>query len=347
MAHPNSVEERPEAEVRDTLHDAEALMMRGRSRGLEPYPLYSDTYPDIDGMYAKLVTYKAKWDTRKWTPRIRYIYPNFYMRENYYLRLVNYYEDYVNMNAITDYFSEYLRIRCNVLGKDTPLDQWNSDRIQSIARQHIDLDTMQMRDYIYEHNLIVECTLYKCTAAKAIADIFNARRVLDLSCGWGDRLIGSLAADVECYHGCDPNVDLQPVYDEITRRFATGDQDVVIKAETMEAYEIRPNYYDLMHSSPPHWNKEIYAHSNIFDYSNLNHWIEGFLYLYLRKSCDALVRRGRLAIYLNDYYDTQMCDKMNRYLENVLHMSYLGVIGLTTRVASKESTRSLWIWAKP
>ena len=33
----------------------------------------------------------------------------------------------------------------------------------------------------------------------------NAKRVLDTSCGWGDRLAGFFASDAEEYYICDPN----------------------------------------------------------------------------------------------------------------------------------------------
>ncbi len=42
----------------------------------------------------------------------------------------------------------------------------------------------------------------------------NAKRVLDTSCGWGDRLAGFFASDAEEYYGCDPNPNTYQRYQE-------------------------------------------------------------------------------------------------------------------------------------
>ena len=48
-------------------------------------------------------------------------------------------------------------------------------------------------------------TQFKPNVAKAIYQMTNAKKVLDTSCGWGDRLAGFYASDAEEYIGCDPN----------------------------------------------------------------------------------------------------------------------------------------------
>ena len=48
-------------------------------------------------------------------------------------------------------------------------------------------------------------TQFKPNVAKAIYQMTDAKRVLDTSCGWGDRLAGFFASDAEEYIGCDPN----------------------------------------------------------------------------------------------------------------------------------------------
>ena len=59
-------------------------------------------------------------------------------------------------------------------------------------------------------------TQFKPVVAKAIYQMTNAKRVLDTSCGWGDRLAGFFASDAEEYYGCDPNPN---TYARYTNRY--------------------------------------------------------------------------------------------------------------------------------
>ena len=57
-------------------------------------------------------------------------------------------------------------------------------------------------------------TQFKPNVAKTIYQMTNAKRVLDTSCGWGDRLAGFFASDAEEYIGCDPNPNTYKRYME-------------------------------------------------------------------------------------------------------------------------------------
>ena len=48
-------------------------------------------------------------------------------------------------------------------------------------------------------------TQFKPNVAKTIYQLTNAKRVLDTSCGWGDRLVAFCLGRAEEYIGCDPN----------------------------------------------------------------------------------------------------------------------------------------------
>ena len=48
---------------------------------------------------------------------------------------------------------------------------------------------------------------------------FNAKRILDFGAGWGDRLVGAIAADVEEYCAFDPNLALKEGHDKIIETF--------------------------------------------------------------------------------------------------------------------------------
>jgi len=70
---------------------------------------------------------------------------------------------------------------------------------------------------IYESSLIAECTHFRPIVASSVYQFFRAKRILDPSAGWGDRLIAVMANDenILCYHAVDPNGTLSQRYQKI------------------------------------------------------------------------------------------------------------------------------------
>ena len=54
---------------------------------------------------------------------------------------------------------------------------------------------------------------------KYIIEHFNSKKILDMSSGWGDRLVGAMACNIDCYHGFDPNSCLHPGYKKMIEFF--------------------------------------------------------------------------------------------------------------------------------
>jgi hypothetical protein len=57
-------------------------------------------------------------------------------------------------------------------------------------------------------------TQFKPNVARTIYDLTNANKVLDTSCGWGDRLAGFYTSNARQYIGCDPNPNTYAKYME-------------------------------------------------------------------------------------------------------------------------------------
>ena len=62
-------------------------------------------------------------------------------------------------------------------------------------------------------------TQFKPIVAKCVYEMTDAKRVLDTSCGWGDRLAGFFASNAEEYYGCDPNPNTYMRYTEQIDRY--------------------------------------------------------------------------------------------------------------------------------
>lgn len=121
--------------------------------------------------------------------------------------------DYERMDVIADFFQEEPRLRAYRKDKRvSPLEMWSrSDFVEEMLHKSLEkygqISLFALREVIYEEKL--ECTQFKPSLAVTIMKQFHATRVLDFSAGWGDRLIGAIAANVSLYHAWDPNTALQ------------------------------------------------------------------------------------------------------------------------------------------
>ena len=110
----------------------------------------------------------------------------------------------------------------------SPLDYWGSDAgfrqviASALAQARGDLCTWAMREAVYSR--VKECTNFKPSLAKHVIEFFGAKRVLDFSAGWGERMLGAMAAQVEEYLAFDPNLTLQAGHSLSLRTHGTPQQ---------------------------------------------------------------------------------------------------------------------------
>jgi len=104
--------------------------------------------------------------------------------------------------------------------------------------------------------------------------------MLDISAGWGDRMVAAIATDLECYHGFDPNTALQPGHDQLREAFVEpGDRNrFQVTYSGFEGATLAPGTYDLVLTSPPFFNFEIYTSlpgQSVDTYPTLDAWLTG------------------------------------------------------------------------
>lgn len=273
----------------------------------------------------------------------------------------NEYEDY---NLISDYFTEDVRLSCYKSYRPiSPLNWWNKNYKQvydAVKSKGIDPNDTNRFDYelreteYYMYKF--ECESFKPSNAVAFIVMFNAKSVLDISSGWGDRLIACLAKNVQ-YVGCDPNINLTKGYNEIVNFFASklninpkvkifpeGFLESNISALYESGQFIRP---DLVITSPPYFDLEIYtreANQSIVQYKTLNTWLNGFLIPAMEKAYNLLISNGHMVINieddLNNKYVKIMIDTFNRKYPG----SFLGTIVISKSLNSIG--RPFFVWRK-
>ena len=164
----------------------------------------------------------------------------------------------------------------------------------------------------------------------------NAKRVLDTSCGWGDRLAGFFASDAEEYIGCDPNPNTYKQYMkqiEVYNSFLTKPKKVKIYncgAEDLPWDEIKD--IDCSFTSPPYFSTEEYnkggekeENQSWFKFNEYEKWRDDF-FLPVSKKC---FERSKHTII--NIMDPQVKGKRYRSCDEVVDMlkdNFVGQIGM-------------------
>ena len=216
-------------------------------------------------------------------------------------------------NDVSNFFMQDLRLECGSYGFRAPKEVWeNGDAyaiwkclgpiwrgINDVKLTKIkDLDgneTEQLlggqlndKSYISAFRLgTYIATQFKPVVAKAIYDMTNAKKVLDTSCGWGDRLAGFFASDAEEFYGCDPNPNTYARYNEQISKYnklLSKPKKVTIwrcGAEDLPYHKL-PSI-DVAFTSPPYFATEEYNKGGEFQedqswhkFSEYENWRDKF-----------------------------------------------------------------------
>jgi len=96
----------------------------------------------------------------------------------------------------------------------------------------------------------------------------GATRVLDITAGWGARMVGAMAANID-YIGIDSNTKLRPAYNKIKnlmKKEGKSKSNVVLKFQKAETVDFsKLGYYDFVFTSPPYEYLELYEGMQKYD----------------------------------------------------------------------------------
>ena len=186
-------------------------------------------------------------------------------------------------NDVSNYFHQDLRLNCSSYSFKSPLDVWYNGTAKDIWRclgpmwrgingmktvmvdgkEELRGGALTDKSYVSAFRLQTYiATQFKPNVAKAIYQMTDAKKVLDTSCGWGDRLAGFFASDAEEYIGCDPNPNTFKQYlkqVEVYNSFLSKPKKVTLYncgAEDMPWDKI--DNIDCAFTSPPYFSTERY-----------------------------------------------------------------------------------------
>lgn len=263
---------------------------------------------------------------------------------------------YLNADVISDIFIEDVRLKAKRYDQTMSiLEHWiHKESMVKLMGAALDNDFITpevMRSVIYKQ--VAETKIFRPTWAKSLLDVviglenIAGKKWLDISAGWGDRLIAAMALDMD-YLGFDPNEDLMIGHNQMINMFGSQDRHQVVYEpfETTEA--IGDRMFDVVLSSPPYFDVEDYAPGqegqSIVSYPDYDIWMKQFMFVSLSKAWNHLKVGGHLILHLGDTRTTKLCEPTNLFIEEYLEgASWEGIIGLE---GLNEYPRPTWIWKK-
>jgi hypothetical protein len=319
----------------------------------DDFPYKRSQYEDADikNMFEKLKNYR-------YNERMIYVdkyqlhnvkVPEWRMKYNgKYAILTSRKQDYLDFNILSDMFQEECRMRCRFgRNQQSPFEYFNRNK-QRLAelclKKNNYIDRNTMRDIIYENTK--ECTTHRPTNVAFLIQLFGAKSVLDISAGWGDRLIGSISMNCD-YLGVDPNECLFKGYDRIIKMFGDNNKEKyrVILGE-FEKVDLPNRLFDMVYTSPPYFDIEIYNTSakQSVNYGNESAWFDKFLLVALLKAWDHIAENGIMAININGLKHHTYVYKMLEAVDGFKNSHYLGLISYADQKLTNP--QPIWIWRK-
>lgn len=340
-----------------------------------PYKKYHSIKYDIETLFNNLVNYKPKLEK---TQEYKIINSDKFANKDlisntfdnnsnigHYQFINNDDENYNSINILSDYFSEKCRMKCKRYDMArSPFDTFSdsnelSKLINELKTAKQQITPYNLRELLYKHG---ECANFKLTLAKSIYDYFDAKRILDFSAGWGDRLISAIAhnvtSDIDYYDGFDPSECMAKYYKKIINKLVKTDQQEKFSVKKMPFEQvILARTYNLVFTSPPFFVLEIY--NNDETHSTAKHtttksWFCNMLCVWLVKAWTNLEYDGHMVINIEDIikeygpHKTKMLftEAMILFVSGFCkHALFKGVIGHSNTHKS-HIVRPLWIWQK-
>jgi hypothetical protein len=261
---------------------------------------------------------------------------------NSYFIIKENYAETSHINNITDYFSESVRVKCKFADNVSPYDYWTKNKdtlIQKQKQKHGKVTIYNLREAMYFNTKL--CNNFRISVALTILRTFKPDSWLDISAGWGDRLLSAIFYKIKLYVSCDPNLDLHKYYDLMIDTFVPKNKtkNFMIHKNGFLQAPFEQTDFDLVFSSPPFFTLERYSNfseNSITQFNTEKDWCDYFFIPSLIRAYNLLKKGGHFILYMggSDY----VMKAMHR-LSNV--MEYKGIIYFYD-----NKPRGMYVWKK-
>ena len=270
-------------------------------------------------------------------------------------------------NDASSYFQQENRLRCNSYGYKGPLNAWED--LEELKKMNWTFWRPSMvgkngiRDRDYRSSMRVSgyvATQFKPHVAKCVYLMNSAERILDTSCGWGDRLVAFYCTDcAKVYHGCDPNEHVYESYKnqcfEYEKLLGTDidnigfiEDFIVIGNKEIRYFECvgkksvriyngcaedlilgKENTFDLLFTSPPYFKTERYNEGGEGEelqswkrYDTFEKWRDRFLFKMIENAGKCIKSGGKILL---NIVDPQIKTKRYKVCDDMIN--YINKVG--------------------
>lgn len=296
-------------------------------------------------------------------------------------------------NSVSNYFQQSNRMKCGSNLVDSPWDIWHDQSKLTNMNWHFwrlgALGNSDINDSTFRSGFRIgtyTATQFKPNVAKALYEKHNARKVLDTSCGWGDRLAGFYATDcTKMYVGCDPNPEVYETYKDQCVQYESllgcnpvlqdkGDHFICTGTKTVIIYNLPSEdvnwkwyekTFDFYFTSPPYFETERYANNNSSTqswsrYPTFESWKRDFFFKVNGMVWDTLTDDAYMMINIIEPRVSRgtrlnLCDDMVDDILTYPDAHYIGKIGMRMQArphaivnANKNSifVEPIWVFRK-
>jgi hypothetical protein len=249
----------------------------------------------------------------------------------------------INSNIIVDYFVDEIRFKCKPQRSDYSIEDYvnkNKDQIDKELKKS-NTNISKYKYYELYNNTVLklvkkDCDLFPLFVPLSIYNIFKPKKILDMSAGWGDRLLASIIYNDATYTGVDPNSLMHAKYKLLIDTFAKDPSKYKLINSPFEDVELTETY-DMLFSSPPYFISEEYSKDTTQSfnrYKNMESWLKKFMYISIDKIYNHLELGGFLILVINDiYYKDSVLNYVDRlldYIENKKGMKFVNLMKYKT-----------------
>lgn len=132
--------------------------------------------------------------------------------------------------------------------------------------------------------------IYKPALAFELYSKYKPNTVLDFTMGWGGRLVAACALNIPHYIGIDLNKSLEKPYGDMVRELnQLSTTKITLYFKDALAIDYSKLKYDMVFTSPPYYNKEVYAGNEKL---SKDEWDEQFYIPIFTKTYNGMARGG-------------------------------------------------------
>jgi len=175
---------------------------------------------------------------------------------------------------------------------------WKADKLEKVLRwnrkSHSTPYLSELRRGIYFNYKLAKSTMYRPQMAKMVVTNLGAKRVLDPCAGWGGRMLGTIVAGAE-YVAFEPNTETYEGLLNLSKFLGIQDKVRIIKDSALEMDKYDIGEFDLILTSPPYFDLEVYSHEDtqsIKGCDTYSMWVNNFLKPLIELSISHMKQNG-------------------------------------------------------